>query len=155
MKLRTLMTGFIFSACIGAGAETILTVEYLDGKTAKTQLAKVSKITFDANQNVGLTYPDGNAKDLGNVSTVQKIVFADGDLSSVGQVASSAVKIYPNPTTESISIEGLEDGQQVNIYSLSGKLAKSTNESVINVSNLANGEYIVVAGQTVAKLIKK
>jgi len=145
----------MLTACCVAGAETILTVEYLDGKTAQKELAKVSRIVFDGSQNISLDLNDGNTKDLGNVSNVQKIVFADGELASVDQTNATSVKIYPNPTTESISIEGLEQGQQVKIYSISGKLAQVSNESVINVSSLSNGEYIVVVGQTVAKLIKK
>lgn len=153
--LKTLITGLMLTACCVAGAETILTVEYLDGKTAQKELAKVSRIVFDGSQNISLDLNDGNTKDLGNVSNVQKIVFADGELASVDQTNATSVKIYPNPTTESISIEGLEQGQQVKIYSISGKLAQVSNESVINVSSLSNGEYIVVAGQTVAKLIKK
>lgn len=153
--LKTLITGLMLTACCVAGAETILTVEYLDGKTAQKELAKVSRIVFDGSQNISLDLNDGNTKDLGNVSNVQKIVFADGELASVDQTNATSVKIYPNPTTESISIEGLEQGQQVKIYSISGKLAQVSNESVINVSSLSNGEYIVVVGQTVAKLIKK
>ncbi len=153
--LKTLMTGLMLTACCVAGAETILTVEYLDGKTAQKELAKVSRIVFDGSQNISLDLNDGNTKNLGNVSNVQKIVFADGELASVDQTNATSVKIYPNPTTESISIEGLEQGQQVKIYSISGKLAQVSNESVINVSSLSNGEYIVVVGQTVAKLIKK
>lgn len=153
--LKTLITGLMLTACCVAGAETILTVEYLDGKTAQKELAKVSKIVFDGNENVSLNLNDGNSKNLGNVSNMQKIVFAEGDLSSLTQSNAVSVKIYPNPTSESIIVEGVEDGQQVKIYSISGKLAQVSNESIINVGSLANGEYIVVVGQTVAKLIKK
>lgn len=153
--LKTLITGFMLTACCVAGAETILTVEYLDGQAKQEQLAKVSKIVFDGSENISLDLNDGNTKALGNVSSVQKIVFADGVLTSANQVNATSIKIYPNPTTESISIEGIEDGQQVKIYSVSGKLAQVSNDSVINVASLANGEYIVVVGQTVAKMIKK
>lgn len=153
--LKTLITGLMLTACCVAGAETILTVEYLDGKTAQKELAKVSKIVFDGNENISLNLNDGNTNDLGNVSDVQKIVFADGQLSSVDQSKAVSVKIYPNPTTESISVEGLENGQQVKIYSISGKLAQVSNEPVINVASLENGEYIVVVGNNVAKMIKK
>lgn len=155
MKIKNLISGFMLFACLGVSAETILTVEYLDGKTAQEQLAKVSKIVFDNGENISISYSDGGSKDFGKISNTQKIVFAEGEISSVEQSSAASVKIYPNPTTESISVDGLSEGQEVKIYSVSGKLAISTNESVINVGNLSNGEYIVVAGQTVAKIIKK
>lgn len=154
---KTLITLFslMLMACYCANAESILTVEYLDGNKAKEQLALLSKIEFNGNGNITFDYVSGGSKDFGNVSNTQKIVFSDGDLSSSKQETTSSISVYPNPSSETIRIEGMRDGQVVKIYSVAGKLERTSNESTINVSNLSNGEYFVVIGQTVAKLIKK
>lgn len=152
---KTLITLFSLMACYCANAESILTVEYLDGNKAKEQLALLSKIEFNGNGNITFDYVSGGSKDFGNVSNTQKIVFSDGDLSSSKQGTASSISVYPNPSSETIRIEGMRDGQVVKIYSVAGKLERTSNESTINVSNLSNGEYFVVIGQTVAKLIKK
>ena len=75
------------------------------------------------------------------------------DLSSDSQ----SITLYPNPASSEIFISGFEGVQTVEIYSISGVLAMKTtaeNGSVINISNLRQGIYIVkVDGKTV-KLCK-
>ncbi len=153
---KTLITLFSLFTLYGASAETLLTVEYLEGKSAQEQLAKLSKIEFDGKGNMTFNYNNGSTKDMGNVLNTQKIVFTEGEWTSAKQVAATqVVRIYPNPTTETIGIVGKESDQVVKIYSTTGNLVQTSNESNINVSKLPNGEYFVVIGQTVAKMVKK
>ncbi|MCQ2192458.1 MAG: T9SS type A sorting domain-containing protein [Paludibacteraceae bacterium] len=153
---KTLITLFSFFTLYGANAGTLLTVEYLDGKSAQEQLAKLSKIEFDSKGNMTFNYNNGSTKDMGNVLNTQKIVFTEGEWTSAKQAAATqVVRIYPNPTTETIGIVGKESDQVVKIYSTTGCLVQTSNESNINVSKLPNGEYFVVIGQTVAKMVKK
>lgn len=155
MKIKASITGIMILFFCNAKAENFLTIEYLDGETAKEQLANVSKIVFDSDENISLNLNDGYEKDYGKISDVQKIVFMDIEKMETHLVRATSMKIYPNPSTETISIEGLEDGQIVHIYSISGKLEQTSKESAINVSNLSNGEHIVVAGNLTAKIVKK
>lgn len=138
-----------------ANAETILTVEYLDGSEKKEQLEKLSKIVFQ-NGNIAFDYNSGETKDFGALSNTQKIVFSDGVITTVDDQSSDAmVQVYPNPTAESISIVGKKDGEIVKIYNMLGNLVLSSQESEISVSSLADGSYIVVVGNSIIKLIKK
>ena len=69
------------------------------------------------------------------------------------------VKIYPNPATDYVTVEGGEV-KSIEIYSLAGALVASEKaEATIGVSDLANGTYVVkvttAEGVKVEKLIKK
>lgn len=153
---KTLIGVFSLLTCCFVNAETILTVEYLDGTEKREQLEKLSKIVFDNSGNMTFDYNSGDNKDFGNVSTTQKIVFSEGVLTKVdNQSADESVKVYPNPSTESISIVGLKDGETVKIYNMVGTLVLTSRDSEINVSQLADGQYFVVVGNTILKLIKK
>ena len=91
---------------------------------------------------------------LGNISKLLvKEVAAVNDLSSDSQ----SITLYPNPASSEIFISGFEGKQTVEIFSISGVRVLKTsveNGSVINISNLRQGVYIVkVDGKTV-KLCK-
>lgn len=147
---------FFLLTCCFANAESILTVEYLDGKEAQEQLAALSKIVFDKSGNMTFSYNSGNTKDFGNVSGIQKIVFAEGELTNVEtQLSGTKIQIYPNPSAETITIVGKNEGEIIKIFNQQGVLALTSSASEINVNQLADGQYFVVVGETVVKLIKK
>lgn len=153
---KTLIGVFSLLTCCFANAETILTVEYLNGQEAKEQLAVLSKIVFDKSGNMTFSYNSGDSKNLGNVSDVQKIVFAEGEITSIEkQTSGTSIQIYPNPTAESISIVGMKEGETVRIFNQLGVLTLTSQSSEINVNQLTNGQYFIVVGETVVKLIKK
>lgn len=153
---KTLIGVFSLLTCCFANAETILTVEYLNGQEAKEQLTILSKIVFDKSGNMTFSYNSGDNKNLGNVSDVQKIVFAEGEITSIEkQTSGTSIQIYPNPTAESISIVGMKEGETVRIFNQLGVLTLTSQSSEINVNQLTNGQYFVVVGETVVKLIKK
>ncbi len=69
------------------------------------------------------------------------------------------VRIFPNPATDYINVEG-NNVKSIEIYSLAGALvAAEKAETTLNVSNLAKGTYLVkvttVDGVKVEKMIKK
>ena len=69
------------------------------------------------------------------------------------------VKIYPNPATDYVTVEGGEV-KSIEIYSLAGALVASEKaENTVSVSDLAKGTYLVKVtttdGVKVEKLIKK
>lgn len=155
MKKR-LIAVLTLLVCYCAHADTILKVEYLDGNEAKEQLSRLSKIVFDSSGQIKFDYKSGNIKDFGSVSNTNKIVFVEGDLTSVKSLSAGVtLKVYPNPTAESVSISGVEQGQMVSVYSSAGQLLLRTTETDINVSNFADGQYFIVVGGNVVKLIKK
>ena len=69
------------------------------------------------------------------------------------------VKIFPNPATDYVTVEG-NDVKSIEIYSLAGALvAVEKGETTLNVSNLAKGTYLVKVttadGVKVEKMIKR
>lgn len=52
-------------------------------------------------------------------------------------------KLYPNPTNDIINLELNNEVKNVEIYSLQGQKVLASTEKQINVSNLANGIYMV------------
>lgn len=147
---------FSLLSCYFANADTILTVEYLDGKDAKEQMEKLSKIAFDKSGNMTFVYNNGDTKDFGILSNTQKIIFSEGVLANVDDRSSaSSIHVFPNPTEESIKVVGLSDGESVKIYNLVGTLVLVSQSSEINVSHLADGQYLVVVGNSIIKLIKR
>lgn len=153
---KTLIGVFFLLTCCFANAESILTVEYLDGKEAQEQLAALSKIVFDKSGNMTFSYNSGDTKDFGNVSGIQKIVFSEGEFTNVEtQSSGTTIQVYPNPSAETITIVGMNEGEIVKIFNQQGVLTLTSTASEINVNQLANGQYFVVIGNTVVKLIKK
>ena len=131
-------------------------MEHLDGKDTKEQMEKLSKISFDNSGNMTFVYNNGETKDFGILSNTQKIIFSEGVLTKVDDRSSgSSIQVSPNPAEETIKIVGLADGESVKIYNMVGTLVLVSQASVINVSHLADGQYLVVAGNSIIKLIKK
>jgi hypothetical protein len=65
------------------------------------------------------------------------------------QLLSTAIKVYPNPVTEKLSIDlnGVSGDAKVMIYSSTGQLLKTeklnAQNNTINISHLQNGLYLV------------
>lgn len=147
---------FSLLSCYFANADTILSVEYNDGNNSKEQMEKLSKIAFDKSGNMTFVYNNGDTKDFGILSNTQKIIFSEGVLANVDDRSSaSSIHVFPNPTEETIKVVGLADGESVKIYNLVGTLVLVSQASEINVSHLADGQYLVVVGNSIIKLIKR
>ena len=72
-------------------------------------------------------------------SKVVKVEFVNGRMK---------VSIYPNPTSSSFYIDGIEDGSQLRIFDGVGKLILSkeaiNNHHMVNLEGLANGSYFMI-----------
>lgn len=153
---KTLIGVFSLLSCYFANADTILSVEYNDGNNSKEQMEKLSKIAFDKSGNMTFVYNNGDTKDFGILSNTQKIIFSEGVLANVDDRSSaSSIHVFPNPTEETIKVVGLADGESVKIYNLVGTLVLVSQSSEINVSHLADGQYLVIVGNSIIKLIKR
>ncbi|GAB5466132.1 MAG: hypothetical protein Kapaf2KO_15680 [Candidatus Kapaibacteriales bacterium] len=68
------------------------------------------------------------------------------------QKGSESINIFPNPSNKTLNIELangiMNDKMLVNIYSLDGKLFKSTNQEKINISSWPSGIYILKIGSS-------
>lgn len=53
------------------------------------------------------------------------------------------VSLYPNPANDVLNIEITNEVKAIEIYNIQGQKVKSTNQKQINVSDLANGMYMI------------
>ena len=70
------------------------------------------------------------------------------DCNAVGEHNDSEIRVYPNPTSDFLYIEGdFDTGSQVFIYDVTGKIVKTmeltSNNAKFNISHLPEGFYIV------------
>jgi uncharacterized repeat protein (TIGR02543 family) len=87
---------------------------------------------------------------------------SEGSTTAVATAQTQPLQIYPNPVTNEqliISNEQLVAGDRIEVYSLSGALVKTFvatgAKSVIDLSALPTGNYVVKAGNKTAKVAKQ
>jgi hypothetical protein len=66
-------------------------------------------------------------------------------------------RIFPNPATDYVVIDGINEGEIVLIFNVNGQLMKRFYQNVssqqIDITDLASGTYFVKIGTKVKKLI--
>src|SRR5690606_17586554 len=84
-------------------------------------------------------------------------VYDISNLLSPNEFVLQNFNVYPNPTSDilNISLENNLVLKQITIYNNLGQVVKTTNENVINVSNLAKGLYFVEVVTDQGKATKK
>ncbi|HZW63092.1 MAG TPA: T9SS type A sorting domain-containing protein [Flavobacteriaceae bacterium] len=112
------------------------------------------------NQDDGLSYPTGLAihNDILYIANSSRIYKYDTSLSTQENSLNN-LTIYPNPATNSITINGLKDVVSYKLYNNVGKVVLSGSLSNFNsnldVSTLSSGMYILnLAGSTNYKIVK-
>lgn len=75
--------------------------------------------------------------------TLQVIVVGIGPLNVTENNIDNHFKIYPNPASNTFTIEMEKEVKSVEIYSLQGQKVMSSNSKNINVSDLSKGIYMV------------
>lgn len=77
----------------------------------------------------------------------------------ISNIKNETISIYPNPTTNTITISGLSANEtsRIVLLDVQGKIVLSkeiSEEGTIDLSHLSNGVYILKAGNTARRLIK-
>ena len=134
-----------------------LVVEALDGTTQVYDMAAVSKLDFTTSGSLKVVKTD-KSEDVKSISETRKVVFSAENVSAVSEAESqvSALKVYPNPAKNEITVEGAN--ADILIFSANGGLVSTTkaaDKAVINVSSLADGVYVLRSGKSAARIIKK
>jgi hypothetical protein len=88
------------------------------------------------------------------VMSIRKITFAEPSIpTAVENITSQYIVVYPNPTQDVLLINGIE-AQDLRVFDLQGRLLKTENGTQVNVSNLAEGTYLLQVGTQVVRFIK-
>lgn len=122
-----------------------------------TEVAAVSSMRFLPGQTIQFTMANGEKSE---VSGVRMINFENNDFTAVEDVvASSSIRVYPNPTADMLIIDGAKAKQEIEMYSLNGTKVFSAQSqegvNTIHVAELPNGVYMLRLGNETFKLIKE
>ena len=131
-------------------------MEALDGTTQVYDMAAVSMLDFTTSGSRKVLKTAGTA-DTKAISETRKVVFSaeDAPATAIAETSASALKVYPNPAKNEITVEGASD--DILIFSASGGLVSTTkaaDKAVVNVSSLADGVYVLRSGKSAARIIK-
>lgn len=113
------------------------------------------------NANFKLRFVYNDAGDYSYGGAVDDVIITDTPTLGVSDVSNSTFHVYPNPTTDHISIKTNGKISSLSITDISGKTVKvfSHEQDKYDVSDLPNGAYLIIiqAGKTTIskKIIKK
>jgi hypothetical protein len=133
----------------------------ISSPVALTPLAQFyAKLTPAFGATMAVYNKDGMPNTTGvlNKGDVLHVTSADGkitvayaltlDLTSVGQIESGLVSVYPNPTSGKVNISGLEPGSSVKVYNMTGapvmEILSRTSLETFSLDNQAAGIYFIV-----------
>lgn len=118
--------------------------------------------SHDLSENLVLVVgtPEGQSPDsLPERGRVETFVWSGPSSSNVVKTRSSSYYLYPNPSSEFVSIHGFTKGDEiiVSIWDLEGRIVKQIQYQGkrIDVSQLVPGFYYVTIGDQTVKLIKQ
>lgn len=84
-----------------------------------------------------------------------------GCVNAIGKVATTSIKLYPNPVKNTFVVSGLENAGNLSfeVYDMKGALVKSevigatNNGFEISIANVASGDYVLKAIDSKGMLI--
>ncbi len=118
-----------------------------------------SKITPSMGATAVVVDKDGMEKTTGNItgSDMVKVTSADGKVVvtyTFGHVVSadalnaSQIELYPNPTNGRLNVSGLEKGQRIQVFNITGSsvvdIQVQSNREIISLDNEPSGLYMIV-----------
>ena len=126
------------------------------GSTQVFAFAEGSNSDDYCTASTGLTLPTVDQRGFSREGTPDAGAFEfGGTLSTNDNILFEGVTIFPNPTQNVLQVSGIEDIEELTIFSILGKLEKKViNSSTVDVSNLSKGIYflqIVKNNETLAK----
>ncbi len=109
-------------------------------KDWQTRSANLSAIGLD-NETVHIAFI--NETDNGFKLYLDNIRVEMEDPVGLNETAKTNIKVFPNPTTDQITVTGVENIQSISVYSLDGKMVLNSNDNKVSMQHLAPGKYII------------
>ncbi len=141
----------------GGGGSHPMTEGWQSGQTSspisfptQTVTSSIPSVTFTLD--TPGTYYFHCGTNPGNSNNWGEITVLDTTATEIIETEIVEYKIYPNPSTDVITIEGLNGAAE--IYNLIGEKVMDVNSSIINVYDLLKGVYIIKIEEYNATFIK-
>jgi hypothetical protein len=117
------------------------------------------KILLLSDKTFVLSVANGVSANVNALSPTSNSLKLEGGVTSVNEILTSQLEIYPNPASSEINIKLKEGIENIEIYSMTGQLmfskdVKSEN-CKLNISGLSKGTYTVIINTKEAKAVKK
>jgi hypothetical protein len=79
-----------------------------------------------------------------------------GTLSSESPIVLSNVKVYPNPASEFVYVEGINQIESIEVYSVLGVLEKTIRgKNYLDTSKLSSGIYLLIIKNNSSSITKR
>ena len=159
MKKRFFILPLLLLSAMMVRAEKGVTILPLAGSEQQYAISLIGQISF--NNKIMYLY-DKSGNELGHTPTseINMIVFQEvtNPVTALDNTPQAGVLVFPNPTQDQLIIRGLQGNQTIRVYDLNGRLvsAMSTDgdNTVVTVSDLQRGTYLLQIGAEVVKFIK-
>ena len=154
MKLKTITTilFLLFASMLFANEVSKVVAVSADGDKTIYALADIKRIDVNATEtsaSMTVLLNDGTTE-----GTYTKLLFAK-DITSIEEVGEVSVYVFPNPVSNTLNIQGVDDTASLSVYSLSGKRLLKEQGTEIDVTSLTQGTYNLRINNNYVKFIKK
>ena len=160
MKKQLFILSFAILSILSARA-TNLVVKPLSGADYQRELGTIGKVVYHGDS-LYLYDSFGTVLYREQLAKVQRLTYSEGGDPTTGmtdaQSDATRLRVYPNPTPETLVVEGLpaEDGQ-VRLYDQQGQLVKTgaadAARTTLDVSDLPAGTYLLLCEGGAFKVI--
>ena len=124
------------------GTETPVFEETLDADYYNPPKTVNVDISPFAGQDVKLVFRHYDCTDIFYIS-MDDIKIEQMSTVGIDDYTAKSIKVYPNPTSNVVSIEGVENVNRIRVFNLQGKMVQEVNAAEANLEQLQAGMYIV------------
>lgn len=152
IKLFLSMLAIFFASQLLANEVTQCVAVSADGYKTSYVLADIQRIEINAtNSKASMTILN---KDGVYSSEYQKILFAES-ATDIEELGISSIFVFPNPVSNTLYIQGIDDDASLEVYNLTGKSVIKDKGIELDVTSLNQGTYILRINNQYVKFIKK
>lgn len=158
MKRKTFLISLLF-VVIAAMAETALIIQPLTGDEQANTLAQIGYVKVTPDSLFVFSHGDFLLSKAA-IKDIRHIRYGEPDEQQGIEDVQSATtcRVYPNPTQDRLVIENAQ-GEKVYIFDINGRLLQTANlqdgNTILNVSPLPQGEYLLLLNTQTVKFIKQ
>ena len=152
IKLFLSMLAIFFASQLFANEVTECVAVSADGSETTYALLDIKRIEINATDSkASMTILN---KDGIYSSEYQKILFAES-ATDIEELGISSIFVFPNPVSNTLYIQGVDDDASLEVYNLTGKSVIKDKGTELDVTSLNQGTYILRINNQYVKFIKK